>query len=97
MAEFADGWHAGFPDRPEELRPKIDALLRWCDELGKEASAIEWGVGVEPEDLDRFLDHDAETYREMGFRQFTLGFNGPTWSVDAGNRWLAWRDSVNAG
>ena len=32
----------------------------------------------------------------MGFRQFTLGFNGPSWDVDAGAAWLAWRDAQNA-
>jgi probable F420-dependent oxidoreductase len=95
VAEFADGWHAGFPDRPADLQPKVDALLRWCDEQKRDASAIEWGVGVEPEDLDRFLDRDAETYVEMGFRQFTLGFNGPAWNVEAGARWLVWRDAHN--
>jgi hypothetical protein len=31
----------------------------------------------------------------MGFTQFTLGFNGPGWAVDAGRDWLAWRDEVN--
>ena len=32
----------------------------------------------------------------MGFTQFTLGFNGPAWDVDAGAAWLAWRDARNA-
>ena len=49
-------------------------------------------MGVEPEDLERFLRHDAERYVDMGFRQFTLGFNGPTWDVEAGRAWLRWRD-----
>jgi len=49
-------------------------------------------VGVQPEDLDRFLAQDAATYVEMGFTQFTLGFNGPGWSVDRGAPWLDWRD-----
>jgi len=31
----------------------------------------------------------------MGFSQFTLGFNGPSWNVDAGRPWLAWRDERN--
>jgi hypothetical protein len=35
------------------------------------------------------------TYVGMGFTQFTLGFNGPHWSVDAGRPWLAWRDGMN--
>ena len=95
VAEHADGWHAGFPDRPSELEPKIAALRRWCAELERDPAEIEWGVGVEPEDLDRFLARDAETYLAMGFRQFTLGFNGPAWDVAHGADWLAWRDAHN--
>ena len=96
VARHADAWHAGFPDRPAELEPKVAALRRWCAEVGRDASEIEWSLGVEPYDLERFLREDAETYLEMGFTQFTLGFNGPSWDVDAGLPWLAWRDTVNA-
>jgi hypothetical protein len=32
----------------------------------------------------------------MGFTQFTLGFNGPDWTVDDGAPFLAWRDQRNA-
>ncbi len=96
VAEHADGWHAMFPDRPAELEPAVGALLGWCEAVGRDPRSIEWGVGVEPDDLDRFLDEDAETYAAMGFTQFTLGFNGPDWRVDAGRRWLAWRDRRNA-
>ena len=49
-------------------------------------------MGIEPEDIDRFLARDAATYVELGFTQFTLGFNGPRWDVDAGREFLAWRD-----
>jgi probable F420-dependent oxidoreductase len=97
VAEHADAWHAAFPERPDELRPAIEALGRWCEELGRDPSDIEWSVGVEPYDLDRFLAEDAATYLEMGFSQFTLGFNGPEWTVGAGARWLEWRDAQNAG
>ena len=96
VAQYADGWHAAFPDHPEELEPKVAALLRWCDELGRDPAEIEWGVGVEPEDLERFLAQDGQTFVDMGFRQFTLGFNGPDWSVDGGVPFLAWRDAQNA-
>ncbi len=95
VAEHADGWHALFPDHPGQLEAKVAALQRWCDELGKPTDSIEWGVGVEPDDLDRFLNQDAPTYLEMGFTQFTLGFNEPDWEVEAGEEWLAWRDQVN--
>lgn len=96
VAEHADGWHAGFPEHPSELEPKVAALRRWCAEVGRDPADIEWGLGVEPDDLDRFLAEDAETYVAMGFTQFTLGFNGPSWDVSAGARWLAWRGGCNA-
>ena len=96
VAEHADAWHAGFPERPAELEPVVAALRRWCDRAGRDPAEIEWGVGVEPYDLDRFLAEDAEAYRAMGFSQFTLGFNGPDWDVAAGARWLAWRDERSA-
>lgn len=95
VAQYADAWHAGFPERTSELESAVAALLGWCDRLGRDPGEIEWGLGVEPEDLDRFLREDAETYVAMGFRQFTLGFNGPAWNVDAGADWLAWRDHAN--
>jgi probable F420-dependent oxidoreductase len=96
VAEHADGWHAGFPERPVELERKVEALVGWCATVGRDPAAIEWGVGVEPDDLERFLAEDADTYVRMGFRQFTLGFNGPAWAVDDGTAWLAWRDRRNS-
>jgi probable F420-dependent oxidoreductase len=95
VAEHADGWHAGFPDTPSELEPKVAALQRWCAEIGRDPAEIEWGVGVEPDDMERFLAEHAPAYLEMGFSQFTLGFTGPTWNVDTGQSWLAWRDELN--
>jgi len=73
----------------------VAALRHWCAEVGRDPAEVEWGVGVEPEDLERFLVDDAPTYVEMGFSQFTLGFNGPGWNVDAGRPWLVWRDERN--
>ena len=96
VARYADAWHAGFPEHPSELTTAIEALGRWCAEIGRDPASIEWSVGVEPYDLDRFLDSDADQYVRLGFTQFTLGFNGPAWSVDAGRRWLEWRDRQNA-
>jgi probable F420-dependent oxidoreductase len=95
VAAHADGWHAMFPSRPDELQPAIDSLLASCARLRRDPRDIEWGVGIEPDDLDRFLHADADRYVELGFTQFTLGFNGPDWRVDEGRRWLAWRDGRN--
>ncbi|MFO7548701.1 MAG: hypothetical protein R6X29_07530 [Acidimicrobiia bacterium] len=81
MARHADSWHAAYPDHPDELVPKVEALRHWYDIEGRDPHTIEWGLGVEPDDLDRFLAEDADTYREMGFTQFTLGFNGPEWRL----------------
>jgi probable F420-dependent oxidoreductase len=96
VACYADAWHAAFPNRPAELEPAVERLLQCCAEAGRDPAAIEWALGVEPHDLERCLDEDAAAYVAMGFTQFTLGFNGPRWDVDAGRRWLAWRDRVNA-
>lgn len=96
VARYADGWHAHFPDSIDEVVPKVEALRRWCADIGRDPHDIEWGVGLEPTDLDRFLREDAEAYLELGFRQFTLGFDGPSWRVGDGASWLAWRDARNA-
>jgi len=95
VARYADGWHGGFPEQVSEMVPKVEALRRWGDAEARDPSAIEWGLGVEPEDLDRFLREDADRYLEMGFTQFTLGFGGPDWTVEAGGPWLEWRDARN--
>ena len=93
VAEHGDVWHAAFPERPEQLIPKIEALEQWCGEFGRDPTEIEYAVGVEPGDLDRFLREDAERYVELGFTQFTLGVNGPEWRLGAEvEDWLAWRD-----
>jgi probable F420-dependent oxidoreductase len=96
VARHADAWHATFPDRPDELEPTVAALLRHCQDVGRDPTEIEWSVGVEPDELDRFLERDAATYLEMGFTQFTLGFNGPSWEVEGGAGFLEWRDRMNA-
>jgi probable F420-dependent oxidoreductase len=96
VAMHADAWHAGFPDRPAELEPVVAALRGWCATVGRDPADIEWSVGVEPDDLERFFAEDAATYHAMGFTQFTLGFNGPTWDVARGGPALDWRDRTNA-
>jgi len=95
VARYADSWHARFPDDPSEVEPAVEALTKWCDEIGRDPHDIEWGLGLEPTDLDRFMREDLPAYVAMGFTQFTLGFNGPTWEVEAGAEWLAWRDETN--
>ena len=86
----------GVPRPAGGARAPVAALRRWCDEVGRDPAEIEWGLGVEPEDIERFLARDAAVYVEMGFTQFTLGFNGPSWQVDGGVPFLRWRDEINA-
>ena len=95
VARHADAWHATFPDRPDELEETVAALRHWCAVEGRDPADIEWSVGVEPDDLERFFAEDSETYLGMGFSQFTLGFEGPDWTVDRGAAALAWRDRMN--
>ncbi|MCI0543969.1 MAG: LLM class F420-dependent oxidoreductase [Actinobacteria bacterium] len=95
VARHADSWHAGFPDHPDELDDAVTALLGWCEKEGRDPGDIEWGLGVEPDDLARFLREDASALHDKGFTQFTLGFQGPDWDVSRGADWLAWRDEVN--
>ena len=92
VARYADAWHAAFPERPAELQPAVATLRRHCGRIRRDPAEIEWGVGVEPDDLDRFLAEDADEYVAMGFTQFTLGFNGPGWTVERGRPFLEWRD-----
>ena len=81
----------------DELEPAARALRGYCDAIGRDPLAIEWSEGLEPDDLERFLEEDVERYVAMGFTQFTLGFNGPDWAVERGGPWLEWRDRLNAG
>lgn len=96
VARHADAWHASFPERPSELEPVVTRLREECAAIGRDPAAIEWAVGVEPDDLGRFLAEDVDDYVAMGFTQFTLGFNGPAWTVESGRPWLEWRDRRNA-
>lgn len=95
VAEHGDAWHAMFPDHPDELVPKVEALGRWCTAVGRDPSEIEWSVGLEPDELSKVLVRHADTYLAMGFRQFTVGLNGPDYELGPVRDWLAWRDEKN--
>jgi alkanesulfonate monooxygenase SsuD/methylene tetrahydromethanopterin reductase-like flavin-dependent oxidoreductase (luciferase family) len=95
VARHADAWHAFFPDSLDEVVPAVDALIAHCRAIGRDPYEIEWSVGLQPDDIDRFLHEDAERYLEIGFTQFTLGFGGPDWPVENGRRFLEWRDRMN--
>ena len=95
VARHADAWHAFFPDSLEEVLPAVEALKRHCATIGRDPYSIEWSVGLQPDDIDRFLREDAERYLALGFTQFTLGFGGPDWTVEGGRPFLEWRDRAN--
>jgi probable F420-dependent oxidoreductase len=96
VAQYADAWHAGFPSKPEDMERPVARLLECCAAIGRDPAEIEWSIGIEPEALGDDLAKHADGYREMGFRQITLGVNGPDYDVEPVRDWLAWRDSVNA-
>ena len=95
VARHADIWHAFFPDDLDEVAPAVAALKRHCDAIGRDPHEIEWSVGLQPDDTDRFLREDADAYLALGFTQFTLGFGGPDWAVANGRAFLEWRDRRN--
>ncbi len=95
VAEYADGWHAMFPSAAQEVVDAVAALERHCADVRRDPAEIERGVGVEPDDLNRFLAVEADALVDLGFTQFTLGFSGPDWNVAAGLAWLDWRDRRN--
>jgi probable F420-dependent oxidoreductase len=96
VARHADAWHAFFPDSIEEVQPAVAALIGHCEAIGRDPYEIEWSVGLQPDDIERFLREDADAYVALGFTQFTLGFGGPGWRVEDGRRFLDWRDRLNA-
>jgi probable F420-dependent oxidoreductase len=95
LAEHGDSWHAMFPEEPAELQVPIAALRQWCAEIGRDPHDIEWGLGMEPYDRRRVLEEHADAYLDLGFTQFTIGANGPDYSFDVVEEWLAWRDDRN--
>lgn len=52
---------------------------------------------MEPDDLGRFPQEDAEAHVKNGFSQFTLGFTVPEWCLDtdAVRHWRARRGVAN--
>ena len=95
VARHADAWHAFFPDSLDEVQPAVDALIRHCEAIGRDPYEIEWSVGLQPDDIARFLREDVDRYLKLGFTQFTLGFGGPAWRIENGRDFLAWRDERN--
>jgi hypothetical protein len=48
-----------------------------CRSEARDPATIDRAIGVEPDDVQRMLTVDADTYRGLGVTAFTLGVNGP--------------------
>jgi probable F420-dependent oxidoreductase len=92
VAKHADIWHS-FGDVDTVTR-KTGILRQHCADVGRDPGEIEISVGV---GADKDPAELGTQYREQGASLFTVGFGGPNPDVGVLKRWLAWRDSVNAG
>ena len=89
-ARHADIWH-GF-GQPDVIRHKNRVLDRWCDEEGRDPSAIERSCGANP-----LKPESGDGLVEAGATLITLGFDGRTdYDMAPLAEWLAWRDERNA-
>jgi probable F420-dependent oxidoreductase len=89
-AKHADIWH--FFGTPQEMAHKASVLDRRCDEIGRDKAEIERSVGI---GIEKGFP-DAQAFYDLGFRQFTFGVSGPDYDLSGLDKWLAWRDEVNA-
>jgi alkanesulfonate monooxygenase SsuD/methylene tetrahydromethanopterin reductase-like flavin-dependent oxidoreductase (luciferase family) len=90
VARHADIWH-GFGDVATVER-KVAILRQHCADVGRDPAEIEisTGVGGDPERAGPAL-------LALGTTLFTVSAGGPDFDMTELRRWLAWRDSVNAG
>lgn len=85
VAEHADIWNT-FAEG-EDLIRKLGLLHRYCAEIGRDPSTIEYSVhvGGDPRDSGPQL-------RELGVSLFTTSTSGPDYNLDTARQWIAWRD-----
>jgi len=88
VAEHADIWHTF--GSVETITNKSQVLDEWCSKVGRDATAIERSVGIQPHKINK-----ADAYAEIGVTEFTLGFTGPDLNLSPAKAWLEWRDHVN--
>src|SRR5579875_3273531 len=98
VAEHATIWHSF--SGPEQLAHKLQVLRGHCEAAGRSLEHIEVSVGVGGRGRDGGLAGDPEVegqpLLELGARLFTLGASGPDYDLTVLEKWLAWRDRVNA-
>ncbi len=91
VAEHADTWHA-FGD-VATMAHKTKVLDKWCAEVGRDPASIDRSVGIQSAEEGLAVMDD---YHALGFREFTLGLNGPGYDFTGVELLLDWRDAKNA-
>ena len=93
-AQHADIWH--FFGTPEAMGRKSRILDEWCAKVGRDPGEIERSTGI---DHDRITGDPlalAAQFHDLGFTQFTFGFGGPDYDMEAVLApWLRWRAEMN--
>jgi alkanesulfonate monooxygenase SsuD/methylene tetrahydromethanopterin reductase-like flavin-dependent oxidoreductase (luciferase family) len=69
-AQYADAWNTFGP--PENFAAKSAVLDRWCDELGRDRSAIERTVLINANEVS-----DVDAYVEAGATHIIVGLGTP--------------------
>jgi probable F420-dependent oxidoreductase len=92
-AEHANIWH--YFGTPEDMAHKSGVLNDWCAELGRDPAEIDRSVGIQPTAIESDLAN-ADMYYDLGFREVTLGINGPDYRLEPVRAWLDWRDAKNS-
>ena len=92
VAQHADIWHS-FSD-VDVLTRKLSVLRGHCEAVGRDPGQIEVSVGVSA-DADPAVQ--GVELRQAGASLFTIGLTGPDYDLTPLDRWVAWRDEVNAG
>jgi probable F420-dependent oxidoreductase len=89
VAEHADVWHT-FGDL-ETLRHKSQVLDDWCAKVGRDPGEIQRSSTIAR--LTGELS-DPSPLLELGFTDFVVSAQGPTWDLEPLRQALAWRDSL---
>jgi len=89
VAEHADVWHA-FGDAAT-MKRKSDILDDWCAKVGRDPSEIQRSTTISRLTGE---SHDADAYLDLGFTDFIVSVQGPTWDLAPLERALAWRDGL---
>jgi probable F420-dependent oxidoreductase len=93
VARHADIWH-GY-GKPEVLAHKLEVLRGHCADVGRDFAEIEKSTGVTLSEVTE-VAAAADPLYDLGFREITLGVNGPGYDLAFLDEWLAWRDAKNA-